>query len=140
MAIRYCYRLCRRLFTKPGWKAGKRRIGMSKSPHKTTRSRSVRWYLYLMACSDGTFYTGITTDLARRLSEHNNGTASRYTRSRLPVKLIYQERCQNKSSALKKECEIKALSRKEKEHYILFHRGPRKKTSKFRLQIQTGPV
>ncbi len=113
---------------------------MSKSPHKTRRSRSVRWYLYLMACSDGTFYTGITTDIARRLSEHNNGTASRYTRSRLPVKLIYQERCQNKSSALKKEYGIKALSRKEKENYILFHRGLGKKTSKFRLQIQTGPV
>ncbi len=85
---------------------------------KRATNRSVRWYLYLLKCSDGTFYTGITNDLSRRLSEHNNGTASRYTRSRLPVKLIYQELCQNKSNALKKEWGIKALSRKGKEEYI----------------------
>ncbi len=123
---------------------------MSKNPHKTTESRSVRWYLYLLECNDGTLYTGITTDIARRLSEHNLGSASRYTRSRLPVKLIYQERCLNKSNALKKEYEIKSLSRKEKETYIyketkrMHPRGRSSaasgKSPKFRLQNQTGPV
>jgi predicted GIY-YIG superfamily endonuclease len=88
------------------------------TPHQRTTNHPDRWYLYLVECRDGTLYTGITNNLHRRLSEHNNGTASRYTRSRLPVKLIYRERCPNKSSALKKEYEMKSLSRKEKEEYI----------------------
>jgi putative endonuclease len=91
---------------------------MSKSPQKTTESRPVRWYLYLLECNDGTLYTGITNNLERRVQEHNNGTASRYTRSRLPVKLLYQERCKSRSSALKKEYGLKELSRKEKKEYI----------------------
>jgi predicted GIY-YIG superfamily endonuclease len=76
------------------------------------------WCLYVLECGDGTFYTGITNDLARRLERHNAGEASRYTRSRLPVMLIYHERCRSKSGALKKECRVKSLSRKEKEAYI----------------------
>lgn len=76
------------------------------------------WYLYIIKCRDGTFYTGITNHLDRRLDQHNRGTASRYTRSRLPVTLLYRERCRTKSSALKKECAIKSLSRPEKDKYI----------------------
>jgi predicted GIY-YIG superfamily endonuclease len=76
------------------------------------------WYLYIIQCSDGTLYTGITNDLDRRLDRHNRGTASRYTRSRRPVRLLHQERCRTKSSALKKEYAVKALSRQEKEEYI----------------------
>lgn len=63
-------------------------------------------------------YTGITNDLQRRLDKHNDGSASRYTRSRRPVKLIYHERCLNKSSALKKEFRVKSLSRAEKDRYV----------------------
>jgi predicted GIY-YIG superfamily endonuclease len=88
------------------------------NPNQRKINHSDRWYLYMVKCSDGTLYTGITNDLHRRLSEHNNGTASRYTRSRLPVRLVYREPCRNKSSALKKECQIKSLSREEKEAYI----------------------
>jgi predicted GIY-YIG superfamily endonuclease len=69
-------------------------------------------------CGDGSLYTGITNDLQRRLRQHNNGTASRYTRSRLPVRLVYQERCRDKPGALKKERRVKSLSRKAKEAYI----------------------
>lgn len=76
------------------------------------------WCLYLVKCADGTLYTGITNDLPRRLAQHNNGTASRYTRSRLPVTLAYREGCRDKSGALKKEHRIKSLSRKAKETYI----------------------
>lgn len=76
------------------------------------------WLLYILKCNDNTLYTGITNDLARRFKQHNAGRASRYTRSRLPVELLYKERCQGKSNALKKEFRIKALSRKEKEKYI----------------------
>jgi len=82
------------------------------------KSPACRWYLYILKCRDGTLYTGITTDLPRRVLQHNSGTASRYTRSRLPVKLVYREPCRNKSSALKKEHKIKSLSREEKEAYI----------------------
>jgi predicted GIY-YIG superfamily endonuclease len=76
------------------------------------------WCLYLVRCADGTLYTGITNDLQRRLGQHNSGTASRYTRSRLPVELAYREGCRGKSGALKKEYRIKSLSREEKEAYI----------------------
>ena len=76
------------------------------------------WLLYILKCCDGSLYTGITNDIPRRVGQHNAGTASRYTRSRLPVELIYKERCRNKSGALKKECRIKDLTRKEKEEYI----------------------
>jgi putative endonuclease len=85
---------------------------------KRQQAKSCGWCLYILQCSDGTFYTGITNDLVRRLKLHNSGTASRYTRSRTPVTVIYKEACRSKSSALKKECRIKALTRKEKEEYI----------------------
>jgi predicted GIY-YIG superfamily endonuclease len=88
------------------------------TPPKKQKKKTVGWSLYVLKCSDNTLYTGITNDLLRRLTQHNNGTASRYTRSRLPVKLFYQERCRGRSSALKKEYAIKQLSRKEKEAYI----------------------
>lgn len=88
-----------------------------RSPLKTGK-RSARWWLYVLRCADGTLYTGITTDLRRRLLQHNSGTASRYTRGRLPAALVHQERCRDKSSALKKEFRIKALPRREKEDYI----------------------
>ena len=85
---------------------------------KAAAKRPGRWCLYVVKCGDGTFYTGITNDLRRRIEQHNGGTASRYTRSRLPVELVYREPCRDKSSALKKECRMKSLSRKEKEAYL----------------------
>ena len=77
-----------------------------------------RWLLYILSCSDGTLYTGITNNLEQRLERHSNGTASRYTRARLPVTLVHAEGCRNRSYALKKELGIKALTRQEKEAYI----------------------
>ena len=76
------------------------------------------WFVYILRCSDGSLYTGITNDLDRRCEQHNAGTASRYTRSRLPVELVYQEEQGNRSVATKRELEIKALSRLEKEALI----------------------
>ena len=83
------------------------------------------WILYILKCKDGTYYTGITNDLPRRLKLHNDGSASRYTRSRLPVKLIYQEPCRNRSLALKKEHALKQLTKKDKREYIKIHTMPR---------------
>src|SRR5512144_1654930 len=87
----------------------------------TRKAVSRRWFVYIVKCSDDTLYTGITNDLARREAQHNSGTASRYTRSRRPVKIIYQEPCRNRSYALKKEYAVKSLSRREKEEYIDRH-------------------
>ena len=72
------------------------------------------YYIYMLRCRDGTLYTGSTDNLERRLAVHNSGKGAKYTRSRLPVVLVYWELCPNKSSALRREYAIKQLSRKEK--------------------------
>lgn len=74
-----------------------------------------RWFVYILRCADGTLYTGITKDIDRRLDQHNAGTASRYTRCRLPVRLEYQENQSGQSPALKRELAIKKLTRRQKE-------------------------
>lgn len=71
-------------------------------------------YIYILKCSDNTLYTGWTTDLAKRLRCHNSGKGAKYTRCRLPVEIVYSEELEDKSSALKRECEIKKLSRDKK--------------------------
>ena len=76
------------------------------------------WLLYILRCQNDTFYTGVTKDLERRLKMHNEGKASRYTRARRPVELIYYEDCASRAQALIRECQVKALSRKEKEKLV----------------------
>ena len=71
-------------------------------------------YVYLLVCSDQTLYCGWTYDIDQRLDKHNAGSASKYTRARLPVKLIYQETLPSKELAMKREYEIKNLSRQQK--------------------------
>ena len=75
-------------------------------------------FVYIIKCSDNTLYTGYTTDITRRVKEHNEGKGAKYTRGRTPVELVYYEKKENKSSALKREYEIKQLTRKEKEDLI----------------------
>ena len=75
---------------------------------------SDRYYVYILRCSDGSLYTGITNDPGKRLKAHNAGTASKYTRARRPVEFAYIENAANKSEALKRELQIKKLSRPEK--------------------------
>ena len=72
------------------------------------------WTVYILECGDGTLYTGITDDLPRRLKAHERGRGAKYTRGRGPLKLCYRETLPDKSSALKRECAIKRLSRQEK--------------------------
>jgi putative endonuclease len=72
------------------------------------------WTVYLLRCRDGSLYTGITNDLPKRLLRHKAGTASAYTRSRLPVRLVYQERQPDRSAALRREAAVRRLSRGEK--------------------------
>jgi putative endonuclease len=72
------------------------------------------WVCYLLECADGTLYTGISNDLSRRLGQHSRGVASKYTRARLPVRLRWSERQRDQSAALRREAEIKGLSRVDK--------------------------
>lgn len=76
------------------------------------------WCLYILRCRDGSLYTGITTDVERRFEAHCAGKGAKYTRGRGPLELVYQESCENHSHALKREWEIKALTREKKELLI----------------------
>jgi putative endonuclease len=76
------------------------------------------WFLYVLECSDGSFYTGISNDLEKRIKEHNSGKGSKYARARLPVQLIYSEKIETKSQALKREIEVKRLTRIQKEQLV----------------------
>ena len=72
------------------------------------------WYLYILRCKDGSLYTGITTDVEKRLEAHRSGKGAKYTRGRGPLELVYREECGDHSDALRRELEIKALTREEK--------------------------
>lgn len=76
------------------------------------------WYLYILRCGDGSLYTGITTDVQRRLEAHRAGRGAKYTRGRGPLELVYREACGTHSDALKRELEIKRLPREEKEKLL----------------------
>ena len=79
-----------------------------------------RWFVYMIRCSDDSLYTGMTKDVERRVAEHNKDDVlgARYTRTRRPMKLVYQEGLNTRSKAAKREGEIKRLRRKEKEVLI----------------------
>ena len=72
------------------------------------------YFVYILRCADNTLYTGVTNDVARRVAAHNSGKGAKYTRSRLPVEIIYLEGCIDKPSALHRECEIKKMTREKK--------------------------
>ena len=76
------------------------------------------YYVYMLKCADGGLYTGYTNDLQKRVGVHNSGRGAKYTKSRLPVRLVYSEEHESKSSALKREAEIKKLTRAQKEKLI----------------------
>jgi putative endonuclease len=75
--------------------------------------------VYILECADGTLYTGVTTDMPRRLTEHNEGTkGAKYTKARRPVRLVYQEACASRSDAQKREYALRILPRAEKQAII----------------------
>lgn len=75
----------------------------------------MNWVCYLLRCADDTFYCGITNDMEKRLSAHNAGEGAKYTRGRIPVSVVYRESCADKSAALKREIQVKRLSRGAKQ-------------------------
>lgn len=72
------------------------------------------YHVYIVRCSDGSLYTGWTNNVEARVAQHNAGKGAKYTRSRLPVKLVYSQTCSSKVAAMQKEREIKKLSRAQK--------------------------
>ncbi|SFL26072.1 putative endonuclease [Halogranum rubrum] len=76
-------------------------------------------YVYIVECHDDSYYTGYTTDVERRVSEHNDGTGAKYTRGRTPVDLVYTESYDSKSAAMSREYEIKQLTRRQKERLVV---------------------
>jgi putative endonuclease len=75
-------------------------------------------WVYVVECSDGSYYTGYTTDVERRVAEHDDGEGAKYTRGRTPVELVHRERYESKSAAMRREHEMKQLSRAEKERLV----------------------
>ena len=90
---------------------------MSLSP-STNEASAGGHYVYVIECSDGTYYTGYTTDVERRVAEHNEGTAAKYTRGRRPVTLVHVETYDSQSAAMQREYAIKQLRRREKERLV----------------------
>ena len=76
------------------------------------------WVVYILECSDGSFYTGISNNVEARINTHNASKGAKYTKSRLPVTLVFQENTFNKSESLRREIEIKKLTRKKKRELI----------------------
>ena len=86
---------------------------------KKIKNKKTCW-VYVLECGDGSYYTGWTNDLEKRVKSHQSGKGGKYTRSRLPVRLIRKWRAKDRSAAMRKEALLKALSRKEKERLIGF--------------------
>ncbi len=121
---------------KPGYRSMLRKMEARESQSPAPAAEAM-WWLYILRCRDESFYTGVTTDIDRRCREHEAGRASRFTRTRRPVVLVYQETCGTRSQALSRECAVKSMGRKGKE--ALVAGGPaagpseRPKASKRRL-------
>ena len=77
-----------------------------------------RWFTYILECSDGSYYTGVTTDLKARVGRHNSGKGAKYTRARRPVVLVYFEPYLDEKSARRRECELKGWRREKKEKLV----------------------
>lgn len=88
-----------------------------------------KWYVYILRCGDDTLYTGITTNVEKRLEAHRSGKGAKYTRGRGPLELVYQEACESHSQALKREIQVKKLSREEKMRLLAVYENAAEKNS-----------
>jgi putative endonuclease len=86
--------------------------------YQRPRSHTTVHYVYVLACADGSLYTGYTTDVERRVAEHNAGEGAKYTRGRTPVEPVHVETFESQSAAMSREYEIKQLSRRQKERLV----------------------
>ena len=88
--------------------------GMQAKAKRGPRRPGEKWFLYILKCADASLYTGITKDPERRLKMHLEGKGARYTRTRLPVEMVYRETCKTRTEALVRECRVKALPKPRK--------------------------
>lgn len=98
-----------------------RQCGLDKvrKANRTSLHAGRKWFCYIVRCCDGSLYTGMTTDVARRVKQHNTRrTGAKYTRAKRPVKLVHQEECLSRQMASRREAEIKKLSHAEKESLV----------------------
>ncbi len=93
-------------------KKNKIKSPLSNKPTKTNPTST--WKVYILKCGDGSFYTGITTDIVRRVEEHQSGKGAKYTRGKAPFEIVYTRNFKTRSAASKLEAHIKRLSREEK--------------------------
>jgi putative endonuclease len=93
-------------------------LGAARNAGGDVAKAKPQWWVYVLRCRDGTLYTGVTTDCDRRLAQHNAGKASKYTRARRPVQMVYRERAAGHGEALRREFAIKKLPRAAKETLI----------------------
>lgn len=106
------------LFDCGSWAGANEAILDEDKTAKKVISSAETWFVYIVRCVDGTLYTGITKDVDQRCERHNAGSASRYTRGRFPVRVVYREPQASRSLALKREAAIKTASRRKKESLI----------------------
>lgn len=85
------------------------------------KSKTEKYFVYLLHCADGTLYAGITNNLHRRVQQHNDGKGARYTAGRRPVELVYLENCASRSEALRREANLRKLSRRQKLDLVNTH-------------------
>ncbi len=78
------------------------------------KNRREKWVVYILKCADASLYTGIAKDLAKRFQMHSKGMGARYTRTRRPLEIVYQEICKSRTEALIRECAVKALPKRKK--------------------------
>lgn len=88
--------------------------GMRKKEKAPGVKKDETWSVYILRCGDLTLYTGIAKDIAKRFKMHSEGKGARYTRTRLPLEIVYQETCSGRTEALVRECKLKALPRTKK--------------------------
>ena len=111
----------KRLLIEPKWSADKKNV---MNTLKDVLNPSGPWYVYILKCGDGSFYTGSTDDVQKRFKNHSQGHGAKYTAAHLPLEIVYKEELASKRLALKREYAIKQLSRKEKEKLILEAKKP----------------
>ena len=104
--------MCSEIREKAAGKAAEKAV--EKTAEKAGAGSEACAFVYLLRCSDGSFYCGYTTDPERRLRVHNSGKGAKYTRSRRPVELCYLERCETRNEALRREAELKKLRHAER--------------------------
>jgi putative endonuclease len=92
----------------------KKNPALHREGERLAKTKRPKYFVYLIECGDQSIYTGITTDVPRRFKEHKNGKGGHYTSSRQVVKVLYTEKSKNRGEALKREAEIKKLSREQK--------------------------